>query len=93
MQIERGPDGDFILDSGEIADRFGLSGEDFRQRIRQGLVVSRVERGDGEDAGTCRLSLRIGNRVWRAILDDDGTVQQETVTFLRSGARSRTPGR
>ncbi|MFB9948237.1 DUF6522 family protein [Rhizobium puerariae] len=83
MRIERDPNGDFILESGELAGRFGLSGEEFRRKIRQGLVASSVERGEGEDAGTCRLSVRIGNRMWRAILTTEGEVGNESVAVLR----------
>ncbi|MCJ9669972.1 MULTISPECIES: DUF6522 family protein [unclassified Neorhizobium] len=89
MYIERDPNGDFILESGEIADRFGLSREDFRRRIRQGLVTSTVERGEAEDIGTCRLSVRLGNRMWRAVLNNEGEVQNEAVTFVRG--RGHTP--
>ncbi|MGV1793523.1 DUF6522 family protein [Rhizobium sp. A37_96] len=53
-----------MLESCEVASRFGLSGKDFRQRIRQGLVANAVERGEGDDNGTCRLSVGIGNRVY-----------------------------
>ncbi|KGE02246.1 MULTISPECIES: DUF6522 family protein [Rhizobium/Agrobacterium group] len=91
MHIERGPNGDFILESGELAGRFGLSGEDFRQRIRQGLVKSMVERGEAEDIGTCRLSVRLGNRLWRAILSNEGEVRDEAMTFVRGGGRVRGP--
>lgn len=87
MHIERGPNGDFILESDEIADRFGLSSDDFRRRIRQGLVTSMVERGEAEDFGTCRLSVRLGNRLWRAILSNEGEVRDEAVTFVRGGGR------
>ncbi|MBP1844194.1 hypothetical protein J2046_002452 [Rhizobium petrolearium] len=91
MHIERGPNGDFILESGELAGRFGLSGDDFRRRIRQGLVKSMVERGEAEDIGTCRLSVRLGNRLWRAILSDEGEVRDEAMTFVRGGGRVRGP--
>ncbi|WP_117195216.1 DUF6522 family protein [Rhizobium terrae] len=92
MRIERDPSGDFILESGEIADRFGLSRDDFRQRIRQGLVASRVERGEAEDAGTSRLSIRLGNRLWQAILSNEDEVQSETVTFVRGQGQVHRSG-
>lgn len=49
--------------------------------------MSMVERGEAEDAGTCRLSVRLGNRMWRAILDDQGRVASEEMTILRSRGR------
>ncbi len=87
MQIERDGTGDFILEPTELAGKFGLAAEDFRQKIRLGMVTSTVERGEGEDAGTCRLSVRIGNRAWRAILDDHGQVLSEGVSIVRGPRR------
>lgn len=83
MQIERDGNGDFILDPVELAERFGLTPKDFRRQQEQGLVKSTVEVGGGEDAGTRRLSLRIGNRIWRAILDGDDRVVREEMNIAR----------
>ena len=83
MQIERDGNGDFILDPAEIARRFGLAPQDFRRQQEQGLVKSTVEVGEGEDAGTSRLSLRIGNRIWRAVLDGDDRVIGEELNIAR----------
>ena len=91
MQIERDAKGDFVLDPADLAELFGLSREDFRRRMQQGLVTSTVEIGEDEHAGTSRLSLRLGNRVWRAILADDGTVVSEEISFVR-GALLKRPG-
>ncbi|MHB0953822.1 MAG: DUF6522 family protein [Allorhizobium sp.] len=88
MQIERDGNGDFILDPVEISQRFGLSAAEFRRHQEQGLVKSTVEVGEGEDAGTRRLSLRIGNRIWRAILDSDDRVIREEMNIAR-GAPAR----
>ncbi|MHA7970128.1 DUF6522 family protein [Rhizobium sp. CAU 1783] len=85
MHIERDQNGDFILDPREISQRFGLSPAEFRRHQEQGLVKSTVEIGEGEHAGTSRLSLRIGNRIWRAILDADGGVVSEDLNFARGG--------
>lgn len=92
MQIERDGNGDFILDSAEIAQRFGLAPKDFRRQQEQGLVKSTVEVGEGEDAGTSRLSLRIGNRIWRAVLDENGQVVREELNIAR-GAPVRRDGK
>jgi hypothetical protein len=81
--IERDSNGDFILESAELAKRFGLSLADLRRHMRHGSVVSSVEIGTAEHEGTKRVSLRLGNRLWRAVLNDENEVQQEQMTVLR----------
>lgn len=83
MLIERDPNGDFILDSSELAERFGLSLADLRRHMRRGSLVSTVEIGTAEHEGTKRVSLRLGNRLWRAVLNDANEVQHEEMTVLR----------
>lgn len=92
MQIERDPNGDFILQPADLAERFGLTSDDFRRRMQKGLLASTVEVGEGEDAGTCRLSLRLGNRLWRAILDAQDRVTSEEMTFVRGQLLRRPQG-
>lgn len=92
MQIERDPNGDFILQPADLAERFGLTSDDFRRRMQKGLLASTVEVGEGEDAGTCRLSLRLGNRLWRAILDAEDRVTSEEMTFVRGQLLRRPQG-
>lgn len=75
------------MESSEIAGRFGLSSDEFRKHMRRGSVMSLVERGEAEDAGTCRLSVKLGNRVWRAVLDGQGRVASEEMTILRKRVR------
>jgi hypothetical protein len=84
MHIERDDNGDFILDPADLSSRFGLSGVEFKRKLQMGLVASTVEIGEGGDAGMRRLSLRIGNRIWRAILDPSDTVISEEFTFARA---------
>eukprot|EP01035_Chromulina_nebulosa_P068676 gene68676-biopygen50532 len=69
MHIARDGDGNFVLDPAEIASKFNLKADDFRFRMQRGLVLSTVEIGIGDDEATTRLSLRLGNRLWRAIID------------------------
>lgn len=88
MHVERDQNGDFTFDSVALADRFQLSSEDLRRNIRRGLVTSMVERGEGEDAGTCRLRVKIGNRVWTEILNSEDRVITEEMTIYRASSRS-----
>jgi hypothetical protein len=87
MFVERAQNGDFIVDSSEIADRFGLSLSDFRGHMQRGSITSSVEVGIADNEGTRRLSLRFGNRLWRVVLDDENQIRHEEMTFLRSSAR------
>jgi hypothetical protein len=88
MHIVRDGGGNFVLDPTELASKFALTPDDFRSRMQRGLVLSTVETGLDDDEGTTRLSLRLGNRVWRAILDAEDRVTSETSTFVqRNGAR------
>lgn len=84
--IERDANGDFILESSELAERFGLSLAALRRHMRHGSVVSTVEVGTAEHEGTKRVSLRLGNRLWCAVLNDANEVQHEHMTVLRGKA-------
>jgi Family of unknown function (DUF6522) len=77
MRIERDSRGDFVLDPDELAAKLGVSATELRRRMKVGLVTSLVETGQGEDAGLCRLTVRCGRAVWRAIVDADGSVIRE----------------
>ncbi len=83
----RDADGSFVLDAARLAKRFGWSAEELRELMRRGLVTSRVERGEGEDEGRWRLSVRCGNRCWQAIVLPDGTVAEEQLDFVPAPVR------
>lgn len=72
---------DFTVDADLIASRFGVPTETLRRQMLQGLVHSVVERGESEDAGRTRLTVRIGNRSWIAVVADDGTRISERMAF------------
>ncbi|MBN9453534.1 MAG: hypothetical protein J0I42_16440 [Bosea sp.] len=78
----RGEDGSFVLDAARLAKRFGWSAEELRELMRRGLVKSLVERGEAEDEGRWRLSVRCGNRCWQAVVLPDGTVAEEQLEFV-----------
>ena len=80
MRIERDQRGDYVLDASALAEKLSIPPEDLRSCWRLGLVTSRVETGEGEDAGLRRLTVRCGDEVWRAVLDaDDQIVEEEQV--------------
>lgn len=90
MKVEKTQNGDLMVDPTELADRFGISMDDLRRFFSKGLVTSMVERGEGSHAGTCRLSVKLGNRVWRAIVNSENCVMSEETTFYRANSRMPT---
>ena len=87
MRIERDGSGDFVLDPAALASRFGLSSSVFRSNLQRGFITSMIEQGQGEDAGTWRLTLRFGNRVWQVIINAEDEIVTETMNFSHAGAR------
>lgn len=81
------PSGDFTLDAGLVAEGFGWSVAELHDHMRRGLVSSLVERGEGEDAGLWRLSMRCGNRRWQTIVSQDGVIRHRDVAFTHSRHR------
>jgi hypothetical protein len=77
MRIERDQRGDYVLDASALAEKLSIPPEALRRRMRLGLVTSLVETGEGEHAGRCRLTVRCGAEVWRAVLDADGQIIEE----------------
>lgn len=64
--------GDFAIDADVLAEGFGLSAEDFRERLRAGAVTGRLYRGIDEDAGTWRLEAFHANARLTVITDEQG---------------------
>ncbi|MET3792267.1 DUF6522 family protein [Aquamicrobium terrae] len=85
--LARDAAGAFMLDADMLAGHFGWPADTLRGFMRRGMVTSTVERGEGDDEGKWRLSVRCGNRRWQAIVEPDGTVAAEHVEFvpLRQG--------
>jgi len=88
--------GGFTLDAALLAEGFGWTADEVTDFIRRGMVTSLVERGEAEDAGRWRLSVRCGNRRWRAVVDADGTILDHKVEIvppqMTGSDRSGTPG-
>jgi hypothetical protein len=82
--LSRDSSGEFVLPAEMLAARFGWPTQTLRDMMRRGLVSSRVERGEGEDAGRWRLSVRCGNRRWQAVIEADGTVGTQRVEIIPS---------
>lgn len=88
-----GMSGDFTLDAAVLARALGRPVGELRELMRRGLVTSRVERGEGEDRGRWRLSVRCGNRQWRGTVQPDGTITDQHTDFVASPATARDAAR
>ena len=79
MRLNRDAAGDFVLDSAFLAERLGINLEALRRGMRLGQVTSRVEQGNGEDAGRIRITVRTRRAAWQAILDQADEILSEKV--------------
>jgi hypothetical protein len=78
-----------------VAKGIGIDPSLVLERMREGKLTSRCERGIEEDAGRYRLTFFSDNRRFRLIVDDQGNVvQRSTVDFgdRRLPASARKPG-
>lgn len=75
---------DFVIDGSVVADRFGMSVEQFRAAIRAAEIVTVCETGEGDDAGCTRLSFRRGALLWRFVLKADGSIVEDPQLLEKS---------
>lgn len=68
---------DFIIDGSVVAERFGLTVDQFRAAIRAAEIVTTCETGEGDDAGCTRLTFRRGALLWRFVLKADGNIVED----------------
>lgn len=60
-------EGDFVIEAELAARQLGLPVEVFWAEVKRGIVFSVVERGEGEDAGRVRLTLRYRSKSWSVV--------------------------
>lgn len=70
--------GGFEIDAADLGALLGLPVEEVRGLMRAGRITSRVERGEGTDAGRFRVTFTHGPRRVRLTLDGEGTVLQRS---------------
>jgi hypothetical protein len=60
----------FVVEAELVAEKLGLSPDDFWREVKRGIVYGVVERGEGEDAGRTRLTFRYRARSWSVTVDE-----------------------
>ncbi|OCP25160.1 MULTISPECIES: DUF6522 family protein [unclassified Ensifer] len=83
LRVERDAGGDFSVPAATMSSALRLPPAELKNRLSRGEVKSQVEIGQGEHAGTFRLTLRCGGRLWTATVSADGTVMDEVFSFDR----------
>ncbi len=70
-------DGEITVDAEILAPKLGLTVEALKQNMAKGLVMSVAETGENEDAGRTRLTFRYRARVWRVVINADGSLLED----------------
>lgn len=69
--------GEAIIDAEVLAPALGLSPDELKDEMREGLVYGVAEAGVAEDAGRTRLTFRYRARSWRVVVLRDGTLLRD----------------
>jgi hypothetical protein len=59
MHLERTAQGDWMIDPEQLSSRLAINSGQMRQKMRLGLVTSRIYKGIDEHAGTWRVTVRL----------------------------------
>lgn len=88
--VEFAGGGDVQVDAATLAAELGVTQAQLREGMRDGSITSRVERGEGEDAGRMRLTVFAPSCRLRMVVDAAGTIlSTDRVDF---GDRPLPPG-
>ncbi|MEM1048336.1 MAG: DUF6522 family protein [Pseudomonadota bacterium] len=80
---------DVTIDAEVLAPKLGLSVADLKTHMARGDVLSVVEAGQEEDAGRTRLTFRYRARIWRVVVEADGSLTDDPMQPARpAGATS-----
>lgn len=75
-------DGAIQIDAAIVAEGLGIMPPLLRERMREGKITSRLERGIDADNGRYRLTFFAEHRRFRLVVDESGViVQRSTVDF------------
>jgi hypothetical protein len=77
MRLERNEHGDWMLDPEQLYSRLMINPGLMRQKMRLGLVTSRIEKGVDTDVGKARVTIKVAKSIWEGIFDEDGRLISE----------------
>ena len=77
-------DGEITVEAEVLAPKLGLSIEALKENMAKGLVMSVTETGENEDAGRTRLTFRYRARVWRVVIESDGSLFEDPLPVLET---------
>ena len=76
-------DGHFTVDAEVLAPKLGLTAEALKEAMASGLVTSVAESGIDEDAGRTRLTFRYRARIWRVVVEADGSLLEDPAPIAK----------
>ena len=76
--------GEITVEAEALAPKLGLSTEALKENMAKGLVMSVTETGEDEDAGRTRLTFRYRARVWRIVIESDGSLFEDPLPALET---------
>lgn len=79
MRLERNVHGDWMLDPEQLHSRLMINPGLMRQKMRLGLVTSRIEKGVDADIGKSRVTIMVAKSTWEGIFDEDGWLKSEKI--------------
>lgn len=72
-QVEHSADG-FAVDASRVAETFGLKDSEFQTKMREERITALGQTGEGEVAGSWRLTCFYSSRAFRLADDGNGAV-------------------
>lgn len=75
-------DGEVTIDAEALAPKLGLTVEALKQNMAKGLVMGVTETGENEDAGRTRLTFRYRSRIWRVVIEADGSLFEDPLPVV-----------
>ena len=81
-------DGEITVEAEMLAPKLGLTVEALKENMTQGHVMAVAETGVDEDAGRIRLTFRYGTRVWRVVIEADGSLIEEPAPAVKAAPKA-----